>query len=80
MSLLSDIKFFISKYLDNPVLVVAASYILYITLKKYIKQEGFADSIGVVSQKNGKHVIFDKKLKKYILIGGDEIYSSDKKA
>ncbi len=78
MSLYTDIKFFLGKYLDNPVIIVAVSTIVYFYLKKYLKQEGFSDNVKIIKQKGSLMVIFDAKLNKYILTGGDDIYSSDK--
>lgn len=78
MSLLTDIKFFLGKYLKNPVIVSAITIIVYIYLKKYLKQEGFSDNTKIIKQKGSLILFFDSKLNKYILTGGDDIYSSDK--
>ena len=79
MSLLSDIKFFVRKFLKNPAIVTAVAVTIYVILSKYIKKESFAESVKVVKQQNGKMVIYDDKLKKYILVDHDKgIYSDDK--
>lgn len=80
MSLLSDIKFFVRKYLSNPVLVIAIAYIIYKIINKYTKKECFSESLAVVNQKNNKVVLYDDKLKKYIFVDNSnfEVYSADK--
>ncbi len=76
ISLLSDIKFFLKKYLKNPAIISAVAYIIYNILTQYMKKEGYAESISVLKQSDKYNLIYDTKLNKYILIA-DKIYSSE---
>ncbi len=78
MSMLTDLKFMIKKYIKNPVLIAAISYTIYVLINKYVKKEAFAESIKVIKSKGVKAVIYDDKVKKYILIDHEKgIYSDD---
>ena len=77
MSIYTDIKFFLGKYLKNPVIITGVAVIVYFYLKKYLKQEGFSDNVKIVKQSGSLMVVHDSKLNKYILTGGADIYSSD---
>jgi len=79
MSLLSDLKFVIKKYLKNPILVAAVAYTMYMLLTKYSKKEAFAESIKVIEKKGNISIIYDDKLKKYILVDheGKGVYSAN---
>jgi hypothetical protein len=81
MSLLSDIKFFLKKYLKNPVLVTAVAYTVYKLLTKYSKKEAFAESIKVVKKSDKGEVIYDDKLKTYIFIDakGHDVFHTPNK-
>lgn len=80
MSMLSDIKFFLKKFLKNPILISATAYIIYRMLTKYTKKESFAESIKIIKTKGNRHVIYDDKVQKYILIDDDlNVFSSDSK-
>lgn len=81
MSMMSDIKFLVKKYLKNPVLVAAAAYLLYKSMNKWLKKESFAESIQVIEDDDKKPhaIIYDDKLKKYILICNNKVYSSEDK-
>jgi hypothetical protein len=78
MSLLSDIKLLLSRYLKNPVLVIAGAYILwkFINYQKNKNKKEFLSERIIVYEKD---IIFDKKLNKYILIKNNRVFSSDKK-
>lgn len=79
MSLLSDIKFFLKKWIKNPVIVAAIAYTIYRLLTRYAKKESFAESIKVIKRNGDKAVIYDDKVKKYILVNHDiGIYSDNK--
>jgi len=68
MSLLTDIKFFTKKYLKNPVLVAAASYMLYKYINTHMKKEGMAESVKLVKKSQKGEIIYDDSIKKYIFI------------
>jgi hypothetical protein len=88
MSLLSDIKYFLRKYLNNPVIIVVGAYLVwkFIINQKETKKENInnsvilLESIKIVEENNDLKysIIFDTKLNKYILIlnSGKNIYSS----
>jgi hypothetical protein len=78
MSLLSDIKLLLSRYLKNHVLVIAGAYILwkFINYQKNKNKKEFLSERIIVYEKD---IIFDKKLNKYILIKNNRVFSSDKK-
>ena len=77
--MLSDIKFLIKKYLKNPVLIIAGSYLLYKFVNKWLKKESMAESIKIIqdNDSDSHSIIYDDTLKKYILIGNGKVYSSD---
>jgi len=79
MSLLSDIRFFSKKFIKNPILLGAVAYTIYVLLSKHMKKESLlAESITIVEQKDGRAVIYDDTVKKYILVDHDGgVYSSD---
>lgn len=81
MSLLSDIKFFLKRYLKNPIIVSAVAYIVYKQLTKHLKKESLAESIKVVQSSEKGEVIFDDKIGTYIFIDkhGNDIYHSPSK-
>jgi hypothetical protein len=76
VSLFSDIKFFIRRYLKNPILITAVGYIIYKVLTKYVKRESFIESIKIIEETEDYNIIYDSNVNKYILIY-DKIYSSD---
>ncbi len=79
MSLLSDIRFFLKKFLKNPILVAAVAYTIYTLLTKYAKKEAFAESIKVIKKNGDKTVIYDDTINKYILIDHNkDIFSASK--
>lgn len=79
MSLLSDIRNFLKRYLKNPILVTAISYIIYRLLQKYLLKENLAESIVVKKKGKVSDIIYDTSTKKYILVkkNGEEIWSAD---
>ena len=81
MSLLSDVRFFLRKYLKNPVVVAALSYVVYRLLNKHLKKESFAERVDVIKKKGTTELIYDTELQKYIIIknNGEEVYSSTDK-
>jgi predicted small secreted protein len=81
MSLFSNIKFFIKKYINNPILVVAASYMLYKYITRHKKKESMVESVKVIDDEaNTNHsILFDEVTGKYILIYNYHVYSSDNK-
>ena len=70
MSLLSDIKLLIKKYIKNPVLVIAGAYILWKFINAQRKKENFCESVRIVKEIGGNSIIFDEKTKKYVLMKG----------
>lgn len=79
MSMLSDIKFFLKKFLKNPVLISAVAVTIYMLLTKYSKKEALAESIKIVKKSGNKMIVYDDKLNKYILVDhSGDIYSADK--
>jgi len=81
MSLLSDIKFFLKKYLKNPIVVVGVAYVVYKLLTKHTKKEAMMESITVVKSSPNGEVIFDDKLQLYLFIdvtGKDIMHSPNK--
>ena len=78
MSQLSDIRFFLKKFLKNPVLIAAVAYSIYTIINQYQKKEAFAESIKVLKRNGNKAVIYDDSTKKYILVDHEKgIYSDD---
>jgi len=76
---LSDIKFFLRKFLKNPIVIGAVAYTIYMLITQYTKKEAFAESIKIIKKSGNKAVIYDDKLKKYILVDHQNgIYSADK--
>ena len=80
MSILSDSRFFVKRYVKNPIIVAAISFMLYKWLNRYIKTESLAESIKVLEVKGSKSLIFDDKTKKYIVVDtqSQDVFSSDK--
>ena len=79
MSMLSDIKFFLKKFLKNPIIIAAVGYTVYMILNQYQKKEAFAESIKVIKKNGDKAVIYDDKIKKYILVDHQKgVYSDNK--
>ena len=79
ISLLSDIRFFLKKFLKNPILAAAVAYTIYVLLTRYLKKEAFAESIKVIKKSGNKAVIYDDTIKKYILVDHNkDIYSAKK--
>jgi len=80
MSLLSDIKNLLKKYLKNPVIVVAGAYLLWRYInkqKKKTQQEWLSERITILEDKNNYSLIFDDRINKYILIYNDRVFSSN---
>lgn len=79
MSLLSDIKFFLKKYLKNPVLVSAGAYFLYKYLTKYLKKENLTEKIRIVEDIEDKDysIIEDMDTGKFVLLKGINVWSAD---
>lgn len=77
VSLLSDIKFLIKKYIKNPIIIIAGAYLLYRFINSQTKKEYFCESIKVIDEEN--NVIYDENSKKFIMIKDNRVFSSDKK-
>lgn len=84
MSLLSDIKNLLQKYLKNPVLVIAGAYILWKFINKQKgknKESWLSERIQILDDedKNDYSIIYDERTKKFVLIYKDRVFSSDNK-
>lgn len=79
MSILSDIKFLLKKFIKNPILVTAGAYLLWRFVNNHTgKKEAFSESIKVIKDNGKQSIIYDTKLKKYVLIRGNlRVFSSD---
>jgi len=77
ISLLTDAKFLAKKYLKNPVLVVAAAYLLYKFINKHLKKECLSESTKVIEKTQKGDIIYDNSSKKFILVSHNhDIYSA----
>ena len=80
MSLLTDIRFFLKKFIKNPIIMGAIAYTFYMIITKHAKKEAFAESIKVIKKgSKGRAVIYDDKVGKYILVDHDKGIFSDSK-
>ena len=79
MSLLSDIKNFLKKYIKNPRLVTIGAYLLWRYIKKQQKKESFMEAIKVVEDKPKYQIIYDTNENVYLLHYNDKVFSSDDK-
>lgn len=80
MSLLSDIKFLIRKYVKNPFIITAGAYLLWRYIqkqKKKSKKENLIESIKVIEDSDKYQIIYDKNLNKYILHINNRVFTSD---
>ena len=79
MSLLGEIKYFLKRYLKNPILVAAAAYLIYRYLSKYLKKESFVEKIKVIRDEDTEEhsIIQDVDTGKFILIRGVNVWSAD---
>jgi len=77
VSLLTDAKFFIKKYLKNPILVAALAYLIYRFVNKHLKKECLSESTKVIERTPNGDVIYDDSSKKFILVSHNyDIYSA----
>ncbi|MDD3085464.1 MAG: hypothetical protein PHU32_06290 [Candidatus ainarchaeum sp.] len=85
MSLLTEIKRFISKWIKNPIVLAAIAYIIYKTLQKYIKSESInlnknkIENIHILQKSNKEEVIYDTNTKMYIKLVDNEIVETSNK-
>ncbi len=85
MSLLTEIRNFISKWIKNPIVLAAVAYILYRTLSNYVKRESVnlnknkIENIHIIQRKDNEEVIFDTNTNMYARIIGDEIMETSNK-
>lgn len=81
MSIFSDIKFLLKKYLKNPVLVSVGAYLLWRFIneqkKKSNKESMMLERIKIIEDEKSYNIIFDEKIQKYILIYKDRVFSSN---
>jgi len=78
ISMLSDVKFFLKKFLKNPVLISAVAFTIYMLINRYVKKEAFAESIKVIEKSGDRYIIYDDKIKKYILVDHNKnVFSAD---
>lgn len=80
MSLLSDIKFLIRKYVKNPFIITAGAYLLWRYIqkqKKKSKKENLMESIKVIEDSDKYQIIYNKNLNKYILHINNRVFTSD---
>lgn len=79
MSLLSDIKQFLGRYLKNRALIIAGAYILYRYITKHKKKEGFSERVDVIddTDETPYSIIYDNRTQKYIMIYNDRVFSAD---
>lgn len=80
MSLFEDIKRFVSKWIRNPVVVVAVAYIIYKTLSNYVKSESIGkEKVKKVQQVGSDEVIYDEDTKMYIRINDNVVVETSNK-
>ncbi len=80
MSLFEDIKRFVSKWIRNPVVVVAVAYIIYKTLSNYVKSESIGkEKVKKVQQVGSDEVIYDEDTKMYIRINNNVVVETSNK-
>lgn len=80
MSLFEDIKRFVSKWIRNPVVVVAVAYIIYKTLSNYVKSESIGkEKVKKVQQVGSDEVIYDEDTKMYIRINNNMVVETSNK-
>ena len=82
ISLLSDIKNLLNKYLKNKILVIAGSYLLWRFVKKQkmkSEKEFVSERIKIIDDEEKKpySIIYDDRNKKYVMIYGDRVFSAD---
>jgi phosphate/sulfate permease len=85
MSLLNELKKFISKWIKNPIVLGIVAYLIYKILQKYIKKESVnlnknkIENIHIIQRKDNEEVIYDTNTNMYAHIIGDEIVATSNK-
>ncbi len=77
MSMFTDIKQILKKYLKNPILIAAGAYILWKFINRQKKKEGLIEAVKVIEDTDNYNIIFDTNTNKYILMYKNKVYSSD---
>lgn len=82
MSMLSDIKNLLKKYLKNPIVIAAGAYILWRYInkqKKKNKEQWVSERIKILDDADDTpySIIHDDRTGKYILIYNDRVFSAD---
>jgi hypothetical protein len=80
MSLLTDIRFLIKKYIKNPVIIIAGAYLLWRFINKHkqkTNKENFMEKVKVIEDSDKYQILYDKDLNKYILHLNGRVFSSD---
>ena len=75
MSMLSDIKVFVKKFIKSPILSIGASYIIYKILSKHNKKEGLCENIKVIQKDKDFEIIYDDVEKVYSVIDGRGVHN-----
>ena len=81
MSLLTDIKFVIKKYIKNPFILSAGAYLLWRFIQKHkkkSKKENFMEKLKIIEDNDKYQILFDVDLNKYILHMNGRVLTSDK--
>lgn len=78
MSLLSDARFFLKKYIKNPVVRGAIAYMVYKLITHHTKKETLVESIRVVEDDRKYTIIYDDSIRKFILMDNHnlDVFSS----
>ena len=78
MSLQADVRFFVKRFIKNPLLVAALTFLILRLIQKYLKREHLSEALTPIKSKGNKHIIFDTQTKMYIITddAGDEIHAS----
>lgn len=77
MSMFTDIKQILKKYLKNPILIAAGAYLLWKFINRQKKKEGLIEAVKVIEDTDNYNIIFDTNTNKYILMYKNKVYSSD---
>ncbi len=76
MSMFTDIKQILKKYLKNPILIAAGAYILWKFINRQKKKEGLIEAVKVIEDTDNYNIIYDTNTNKYILMYKNKVYSS----